>query len=150
MQTIVQASTFTSMSSKKDVEVSKPWTVSFNKALSLPTVNTTNIKVVDENNNNIDITVVLTNNNKTVVAQPVKNYESGKTYTLIVTDNVKSSDGKVLPSEVRMDFTTKSSLTKPSEFTVCIDPAQYYSTITSKSGVKAKDINLSKIGRAHV
>lgn len=143
MQTIVQASTFTSMSSKKDVEVSKPWTVSFNKALSLPTVNTTNIKVVDENNNNIDITVVLTNNNKTVVAQPVKNYESGKTYTLIVTDNVKSSDGKVLPSEVRMDFTTKSSLTKPSEFTVCIDPAQYYSTITSKSGVKAKDINLS-------
>ena len=57
MQTIVQASTFTSMSSKKDVEVSKPWTVSFNKALSLPTVNTTNIKVVDENNNNIDIKI---------------------------------------------------------------------------------------------
>ncbi|MCB2306996.1 N-acetylmuramoyl-L-alanine amidase [Clostridium estertheticum] len=143
MQTMVQASTFTSMSSKKDVVATKPWAVSFNKALSLTTVNTTNIKVVDENNNNIDITVVLTNNNKTVVAQPVKNYEAGKTYTLIVTDNVKSSDGKVLPSEVRMDFTTKSLPTKPSEFTVCIDPAQYYSTSTSNSGVKAKDINLS-------
>ncbi|MBU3155820.1 N-acetylmuramoyl-L-alanine amidase [Clostridium estertheticum] len=143
MQTMVQASTFTSMSSKKDVAANKPWSVSFNKALSLPTVNTTNIKVVDEDNNYIEITVVLTNNNKTVVAQPVKNYECGKTYTLIVTDQVKSSDGKVLPSEVRMDFTTKSLPTKPSEFTVCIDPAQYYSTITSKSGVKAKDINLS-------
>ncbi|MBU3160080.1 N-acetylmuramoyl-L-alanine amidase [Clostridium frigoris] len=143
MQTMVQASTFTSMSSKKDVEVSKPWTVSFNKALSASTVNTTNIKVVDEDNNYIDITVALANSNKTVVTQPLKSYEYGKTYTLIVTKQVKSSDGKVLPSEVRMDFTTKSSPTKPSEFTVCIDPAQYYSTITSKSGVKAKDINLS-------
>ncbi|MBW9152924.1 N-acetylmuramoyl-L-alanine amidase [Clostridium estertheticum] len=143
MQTMVQASTFTSMSSKKDVAASKPWTVSFNKPLSLPTVNTTNIKVVDKDNNYIDITVDLTNNNKTVVAQPVKNYDYGKTYTLIVTDQVKSSDGKVLPSEVRMDFTTKSAPTKPSEFTVCIDPAQYFSTIKGKSGFKAKDINLS-------
>ena len=143
MQTIVQASTSTNMEAKTDVATSKPWTVSFNKALSVPTVNTTNIKVVDEDNNYIDITVALANDNKTVIVQPVKNYDYGKTYTLIVTDQVKSSDGKFLPSEVRMDFTTKSAPTKPSEFTVCIDPAQYYSAITGTSGVKAKDINLS-------
>ena len=47
MQTIVKASTYTNMDSKKDVVVSKPWTVSFNKALSATTVNTTNIKVVE-------------------------------------------------------------------------------------------------------
>ena len=60
-----------------------------------------------------------------------------------MTNQVKSSDGKFLPSEVRMDFITKSAPTKPSEFTVCIDPGQYYKVITGENGVKAKDINLS-------
>ncbi|MBU3178901.1 N-acetylmuramoyl-L-alanine amidase [Clostridium estertheticum] len=148
MQTIVKASTVTNMDSKKDVVVSKPWTVSFNKVLSTTTVNTTNIKVLSEDGNYIDIKVSLANNNKNVVVQPVKEYEYNKTYTLIVTDQVKSSDGKFLPSEVRMNFTTKSEPvksepTKPSEFTVCIDPGQYYKVITGASGIKAKDINLS-------
>ena len=143
MQIIVKASTYTDMGPKKDVVVSKPWTVSFNKSLSSTTVNTTNIKVVGENNNYIDINVSLANNNKNVIVSPVKNYESNKTYTLIVTEKVKSTDGKPLPKEVRMDFNTKSAPTKPSEFTVCIDPAQYYKEITGKNGTKAKDINLS-------
>lgn len=66
-----------------------------------------------------------------------------KTYTLIVTTKVMSTDGKPLPIDVRMNFITKSAPTKPSEFTVCIDPAQYYKVITGKNGAKAKDINLS-------
>ncbi|MCB2298515.1 N-acetylmuramoyl-L-alanine amidase [Clostridium tagluense] len=143
MQIIVKASTFTDMGSKKDVVVSKPWTVSFNKPLSATTVNTTNIKMVGENNEYIDIKVSLANSNKNVVVEPVKNYEYNKTYTLIVTNQVNSADGKSLPSEVRMNFTTKSAPTKPSEFTVCIDPGQYYKAITGINGVKAKDINLS-------
>ncbi|MBU3214865.1 N-acetylmuramoyl-L-alanine amidase [Clostridium estertheticum] len=148
MQTIAKASTVTNMDSKKDVVVSKPWTVSFNKVLSTTTVNTTNIKVLSQDGNYIDIKVSLGNSNKNVVVQPVKDYEYNKTYTLIVTDQVKSSDGKFLPSEVRMNFTTKSEPaksepTKPSEFTVCIDPGQYYSVIKGSSGIKAKDINLS-------
>ena len=114
------------MGTKNDVVVSKPWTVSFNKPLSSTTVNTTNIKVVGENNNYIDINVSLANDNKNVIVSPVKNYEANKTYTLIVTEKVKSTDGKPLPKEVRMTFNTKSAPTKPSEFTVCIDPAQYY------------------------
>lgn len=143
MQTTAKASTVTNMSSKKDVVVSKPWTVSFNKALSTTTVNTTNIKVVGADSQYIVIKVSLANNNKNVVVEPVKNYEYNKTYTLIVTNQVKSADGKFLPSEVRMDFTTKSAPTKPGEFTVCIDPGQYYKVITGANGVKAKDINLS-------
>ncbi|MBZ9634782.1 N-acetylmuramoyl-L-alanine amidase [Clostridium sp. FP1] len=143
MQIIVKASTFTDMGSKKDVVVSKPWTVSFNKPLSATTVNTTSIKMVGENNEYIDIKVSLANSNKNVVVEPVKNYEYNKAYTLIVTNQVNSADGKSLPNEVRMNFTTKSAPTKPSEFTVCIDPGQYYKVITGINGVKAKDINLS-------
>ena len=145
MQTVVKASTYIDMGPKNNVVVSKPWTVSFNKPLSSTTVNTTNIKVVGENNNYIDINVSLTNANKNVVVSPVKNYEYNKKYTLIVTEKVKSTDGKPLPREVRMTFTTKSELvpTKPSDFTVCIDPAQYYKVITGINGAKAKDINLS-------
>ncbi|MBU3145205.1 N-acetylmuramoyl-L-alanine amidase [Clostridium sp. CF012] len=33
--------------------------------------------------------------------------------------------------------------TKPSDFTVCIDPAQYFKEITGENGAKAKDINLN-------
>ena len=145
-QIIVKASTYTDMGTKKDVVVSKPWTVSFNKPLSSSTVNNTNIKVVGEDNKYIDITVSLANDNKNVIVKPVKNYEYSKTYTLIVTQKVESTDGKALPKEVRMNFSTKSESTKPSkpsEFTVCIDPAQYYKVITGKNGTKAKDINLS-------
>ncbi|MGH4126047.1 MAG: N-acetylmuramoyl-L-alanine amidase [Clostridium sp.] len=149
MQTIVKASTYIDMGPKKDVVVSKPWTVSFNKPLSPATVTTTNIKVVGENNNYIDVNVSLANDNKKVIVSPVKKYEVNKTYTLVVTQKVKSVDGKPLPKEVRMAFNTESALikpsvpTKPSEFTVCIDPAQFYKVITGMNGAKAKDINLN-------
>ncbi|MBZ9684952.1 N-acetylmuramoyl-L-alanine amidase [Clostridium estertheticum] len=143
MQTIVKASTYVDMGPKTNVVVSKPWTVSFNKSLSSTTVNATNIKVLGENNNYIDINVGLANDNKNVIVQPVKNYEANKTYTLVVTQNVKSTDGKPLPKEVRMAFNTKSAPTRPSEVTVCIDPAQYFKNITGANGAKAKDINLS-------
>ena len=143
MQIVVKASTYIDMGPKNDVVVSKPWTVSFNKTLSSATVNTTNIKVVGESNNYIDVNVSLSNDNKKVIVSPVKNYESNKTYTLIVTQMVKSTDGKPLPKEVRMVFNTEGASTKPSGFTVCIDPAQYYKGITGINGTKAKDINLS-------
>jgi N-acetylmuramoyl-L-alanine amidase len=143
MQIVVKASTYKEMGPKNGVVVTKPWTISFNKPLSTATVNATNIKVVGENNNYIDINVSLANDNKNVVVKPVKNYESNKTYTLVVTEKVKSYDGSPLPKEVRMNFSTKAQPTKPSEFTVCIDPAQYYKVITGINGAKAKDINLS-------
>jgi N-acetylmuramoyl-L-alanine amidase len=111
MQTIVKASTYTNMDSKKDVVVNKAWTVSFNKPLSATTVNTTNIKVASDNNKYIDIKVSLANNNKNVIVQSVKDYEYNKAYTLIVMEKVKSADGKPLPKEVRMNFNTKSAPT---------------------------------------
>jgi N-acetylmuramoyl-L-alanine amidase len=143
MQISVKASTFASMNPKKDVVVGKPWTVSFNKPLSVNSVNATNIKLVGESNKYLDIKVTLANGNKNVIVQPVKNYEYNKTYTLIVTQKVTCEDGQPLAEEVRMNFNTKAPPTKPSEFTVCIDPAQYYTENTGKGGAKAKDINLS-------
>lgn len=143
MQIIVKASTYTNMDSKKNVVVSKLWTVKFNKPLDATTVNITNIKVLGENNKYIDIKVSLANENKNVIVKSIKNYEPNKTYTLIVTEKVKSADGKALAKEVRMEFNTKIEPTKPSELTVCIDPSQYYKGITGENGAKAKDINLS-------
>jgi len=143
LQIIVKASTFASIDTKKDVVVGKNWTVSFNKPLSASSVNTTNIKLVGESNKYLDIKITLSNGNKNVTIQPLKNYEYNKTYTLIITQKVTSEDGKPLAQEVRMNFSTKVPPTKSSEFTVCIDPAQYYSEITGAGVAKAKDINLS-------
>ncbi|MGV8980708.1 N-acetylmuramoyl-L-alanine amidase [Clostridium sp.] len=144
MQIVVKAATtYTAMGNKENVAVSKPWTVCFNKSLSSATVNTTNIKVIGEDNKNIDINVKLANGNKDVIVSPAKDYDGDTAYTLIVTNAVKSDDGKPLPKEVRMNFNTVSAITKPSYFTVCIDPAQYYTENTGENGAKAKDINLS-------
>ena len=109
MQIVVKASTYTNMDSKKDVEVSKSWALNFNKPLLATSVNTTNIKVVSENNKYVDIKVSLANNNKNLTVKPLKNYEYSKKYTLIVTGKVKYADGKSLTSEVRMDFNTQSA-----------------------------------------
>jgi N-acetylmuramoyl-L-alanine amidase len=144
MQVIVKASTCTNVDSKKDVVISKSWTVSFNKPLSSTTVNTTNIKVVGENDKYIDIKVSLANNNKSVIVKSVKSYEYNKIYTLIVTENVKSVDGKPLPKEVRMKFNTESAPTKPSQFIVCINAARGGSDSGNigPTGLKEKDVNL--------
>lgn len=109
MQMIVKASTFTDMGPKKDVLVSKAWTVSFNKVLDSTTINTANIKVVGENNVTKEVKVSLANSNKNIIVQPINNYEPNKPYTLIVTQMVKSNDGKPLTEEVRMGFTTAST-----------------------------------------
>ena len=75
MQTIVKASTVTNMAAKKDVVVSKAFTVNFNKVLNASTVNTTNIKVLSNDNNYIAIKVSLASSKKSVLVEPVRNYE---------------------------------------------------------------------------
>ncbi|MCJ7688770.1 MAG: N-acetylmuramoyl-L-alanine amidase [Clostridiaceae bacterium] len=106
MQKTVKASTYTDVGTKSNVAVSKAWTVNFNKNLSPASVNETNIVVIGTNNTYIDISASLVNNNKSIMVKPLKNYESNTTYTLIVTQKVKSVDGSPLPKEVRMNFTT--------------------------------------------
>jgi N-acetylmuramoyl-L-alanine amidase len=139
MQTTAKASTYTNMESKKNVSVSKSWTVNFNYPLSATSVNTTNIKVVGEDSNSIDINVSLANNNKSVVVKPVKNYERNTTYILIITQNVNSEDGKPLPKEVRMNFTTGNS------YKIVLDPGHggIDSGAVGPTGLQEKNVVLA-------
>ncbi|MBU3113107.1 N-acetylmuramoyl-L-alanine amidase [Clostridium lacusfryxellense] len=144
MQKTVKAIDYTSIGSKKDVIVNKIWTLSFNNSLSLATINTKNIKVIDENNKYIDIKVSLGSNNKNIIVQPQKNYGYNKKYTLIVTKSVKYLTGKNLSKEVRMSFNTIISPPKPSKFIVCINAARGGSDNggIGPTGLKEKDVNL--------
>ncbi len=144
MQT-VKASTYTEMGPKNDVPVSKMWTVNCNKILNSSTVNTENVKVIGEDNNYIDINVGLANNNKSITVKPVQNYQANKTYTLIVTEGVKSADGNPLSKEVRMTFTTKKT------YKIVLDAGHggYDSGAVGPTGIMEKNVTLAitlKIG----
>lgn len=93
---------------KTNVDTNKIWTIKFNSKLDGSTVNSKNIKVYDSNNNIVNISVnYKVDSNEVMINPPTSGYESGKRYTIKVTNGVKSITGKALSAVTIMSFTTK-------------------------------------------
>ncbi|PIC56140.1 hypothetical protein CSV81_15865 [Sporosarcina sp. P10] len=92
------------------VPSNKEWKVTFSLPIDEETVTSKNVYVVDERGN-IQATapsVALGNSTELLLSAPLNGYEEGKTYTLHVTDRIKSRNGKGLTDGVEMDFTIES------------------------------------------
>jgi N-acetylmuramoyl-L-alanine amidase len=137
---------YENLPAKVGVDVTKTWSIKFNAELMPSTVNSQNIMVLDENNTSIPVVVMLQGDNKTVVVSPPGKYIAGKTYTLVVTKNVKSAVSGNLNNAIKMKFTTKTDGSSPGTYTVVIDAGHGGSDSTSivgSSGIKEKDVDLA-------
>lgn len=72
------------------------------------TVNNITILIQDEQNNIIPTNITLDSDNKTIILKPSIAYTKGIKYKFIVTNNVKSKDGKFLKKPVKMAFFIKT------------------------------------------
>ncbi|GAA0728498.1 hypothetical protein GCM10008905_27450 [Clostridium malenominatum] len=151
INSVKASSNFQDWSSKQSVEENKVWTIRFNNELDKATINN-NIYVTNENGQTIPVDVVLSSDLKGVTVS-VKNggkYEKGKSYYLIITENVKKTSGKSLGSPARMKFTIKSEEVTNKEFAVVLDAGHGGSDIgiTGPNGNMEKDIALNIVLKA--
>lgn len=86
-----------------NVENDKVWNITFNIVVDEETINEETVYVEDANGKRIDVKVDM-KDGKTIFVTPVKLYESGKEYNLVITDEIKGKSGKAMMETVRMPF----------------------------------------------
>lgn len=127
----------------ENVSVNKVWHITFNMELNKSTINSNNIKIVDENQKSVPISISFGGDKRSITVAPLNSYIPGKTYSLIISKNVKAMSGKNLMSPKTMKFSTEGK--SNSKFKVCID-AGYGGSDTGqigKSGGKESSVNLA-------
>lgn len=98
---------FNELPSQQNKNINKPWTVKFNLELDGSTINNTNVIVKSSNGKQMKTTISLGKDNKSlVIYPPVGGYIPGTTYSVELSTEVKSKDGKKLSKPTKMSFTT--------------------------------------------
>lgn len=84
----------------------KTWIVDFNKTLHIETIKQKNVYITDKKGTILPMFYYQLNPDidKNIYVMPLKEYQSGQTYTLWIKD-LKASDGSVLSKKVKMKFT---------------------------------------------
>lgn len=111
MPKTVQAVYVNVFPAKVDIDMNKEWKITFSKAIDVASINSYNFKIMD-NTRDVGVKVKADKSNPKVVILelPTLGYVPGKTYTLSVSPDVKSQDGKALNIPVNMNFTTNSAM----------------------------------------
>lgn len=91
------------------VSKDKLWSIKFTTPFDASSVNDNSILVYEKCNNLLypikDVSVAYNADNNIVYVKPLKDYTAGKTYYLIVTQNVLSKNGKIIPKPIFLTFT---------------------------------------------
>ncbi|WP_432662561.1 S8 family serine peptidase [Wukongibacter baidiensis] len=90
-----------------NVPLDKEWTIKFNTELDSDTVNVSNIYIIDSKYSFVDCNLSLLSDKKSVTIIPEANYNPDEEYSLIINQDVKSTNDKNLVKSVRMKFTTE-------------------------------------------
>ncbi|MBZ9688649.1 Ig-like domain-containing protein [Clostridium estertheticum] len=97
---------------KASVPCDKIWTVIFNEALNAETIVKDNIFIKDSKGIEINITLQLNEDKKSVQLIPSKKYSVGEKYTIYINSFIENGTGnKLLKNNLEMDFTVSSAVT---------------------------------------
>lgn len=90
------------------VSINKGWHIIFNKEVDPNSLTEGNIRVLDAEGLETDITTELEADKKTVLVSPIKYYDPGRQYSLVIQPAIKSVSGIALSSGIRMPFVIQS------------------------------------------
>lgn len=106
--TSIDFSSYKKWGSTYNVSKDKLWNIKFTKPFDASTVNSNNILVYEECNNVLypikDISVTYSDDSGTIYVKPTKDYISGETYRLVITQKVLSKDGEAIPKPIVLTF----------------------------------------------
>lgn len=93
---------------QSNISKNKMWSIKFAKPFDASTVNSSNVLVYEEYDDLLypveDTEVTYNNDKDTVYVKPSGEYDGGKTYYLVITQNVLSEDGKAIPKPIVLTF----------------------------------------------
>jgi len=105
--TVFAESNYTVFTAKQNISKDKVWNIEFSRDIEKNTVNSKNVRVVDENGNSVKID--LSSSENIIFVKPSITYNPGKTYTIFV-DNIKALNGAALKNPGTMKFTTENAV----------------------------------------
>ncbi|ART78180.1 hypothetical protein B4U37_19980 [Sutcliffiella horikoshii] len=92
---------------KFDVPIDHVWKISFDDELESATVTKKNVKVLDEEGEELDVPVVLSDSLKTIeISPPSENYKKGAYYEVHISSEVAYTDGFQVSKPFAMAFVT--------------------------------------------
>lgn len=105
----IDFSKYKKWNSESNVSKSKMWSVKFTSPFDASTVNSSNVLVYEEYEDLLypveDIKVTYNSDRNIIYVKPSGEYDGGKTYCLVITQNVLSEDGKAIPKPIVFTFT---------------------------------------------
>ncbi|MYL32266.1 hypothetical protein GLW08_05780 [Pontibacillus yanchengensis] len=95
----------------KVVPVHKNWTVTFSKQMDEESFTYETVNVTSENNQEMDISFQLSEDGKTLKVQsPEEGYPLNQQFTLKISSNVTSAEGKQMKQDFTLEFQTRDEL----------------------------------------
>ena len=96
---------------KKEVSLTKGWTIKFSKSLDTDTLSTLDLVVMDAAGSLVETTFTYSDKTKSITLTPLQPYQKGAVYTLYIGKGIEGADGIPLKHTVKMDFSTATNTT---------------------------------------
>ena len=88
-------------------ELEKPWTISFSGKVDFNQATKDAITLTSSNGEKLELIYSISDNLENITVKPKQPYTFGTTYTLEISRNVKSTEGKQLASNASLQFSPK-------------------------------------------